>query len=152
MISAVSNLGRGGFGVRCWWEGKGDGGGLRLSFGMLIGPFRLLHKRISLLSLLLFWRDSHLIFFQYSSHTPSFKAVSVSYETSSPILNFFNLFFLKNYPLGIPDTANKAFICCPFYVLRILFAFVIYVFHLKSCVTVTSRYLMGSTFSRSVSS
>ena len=48
------------------------GWGIRSSVGMLAVPFRPLHKRINLLSLLLFLRDSGC--FQYSSHTPSFGA------------------------------------------------------------------------------
>ena len=93
-------------------------------------PFRPLYKTISQLSLLLFLRDSHLSFFQNSSHTPCFKAVIASYKPSSPILNFFS--FLVEEP-GLVDPkhschipkcgnllANKSFICCLLYILRTL--------------------------------
>ena len=94
--------------------------GVRSSVGMLAAPFRPLNKSISLLSLVLFLRDSHL--FQHSSPTSSFKEVIPRYKSSCPILNFFS-FFLKDHSLGVPDTttifqdrANKSFICCFFYI------------------------------------
>ena len=118
----------------------------------------------------LFLTDSH--FSQYSSHTPSFKSVISSYRPSSPILNFFRFLFEEPYP-RVPKhschilRANKSPICSLFYILRtftkvhirkprVLFALVhmllICVFHLTSCVIVTPRYLIESTFSRTVPS
>ena len=65
-------------------------------------------------------------FFQYSSHTHSFKAAIASNKPSSPILNFFN-FLLKNHALGISTTAaifqngvNMSPICCLLNILRTL--------------------------------
>ena len=121
----MSILAAGVWKVNEWWFLLRLIGGIRSSVGMLAAPFRPLYKRISLLSLLRFLRDSHFsfFFFQYSSHTPSFKVVIASNKHSSPILNFFD-FLLKNHALGIPSTApifqngaNKSPIYCFFYIL-----------------------------------
>ena len=95
---------------------------------MLAAPFRPFYKKTknSLLFLLLFLRDSHFIFFQYSNHSTGFKAVIASYKPNSPIRSLFD-FLLKNHALGIPNTAgifqngtNKSPICCLSYILGTL--------------------------------
>ena len=94
--------------------------GIRSSVGILAAPYSPLYKRISLLSLLLYLRDTHF-FFRFP-----IIIVIASYKPSDPILNFFD-FLLKNRALGIPNAtaifqtgANKSPICCLFYILRTL--------------------------------
>ena len=100
--------------------------GIKSFVGMLAALFRPLYKRISLLSLLLFLRDSHFFFVQYFSHSSSFKAVIASYKASSPIQSLSDL-SLKNDALGIPNTAaifqngvNTSPTCCLLYILKTL--------------------------------
>ena len=95
------------------------------------------------------------------------------YKPSRSISNFFK-FILKANTRGVPnrsiifqDWAHQSFICCLFYLLwtsvkirlrkpRVRLALVqillTCVFHRKSFVIVTPRYLMFSTFSRTVPS
>ena len=54
-------------------------GRIRSSVGMLVAPFRALYKRISLLSLFLFFKDFHFSFF---SNILSFKAVILLFDHS----------------------------------------------------------------------
>ena len=74
-----------------------SGPGIRSSVGKLASPFRPLYKRISLLSLLLFFQVFP-VFQDFSLHTLSFKAVFASYKPRCPILNFFD-FMLYNKKL-----------------------------------------------------
>ena len=111
--------------------------------------------------------------FKNASHAPSFKVIVSCYKPSRSILNFFEL-ILKAYTRGVPnrttifqDWVHQSFICCLFYLLwtsvkissqkpKVRFALVqillTCVFHRKSFVIVTPRYLMLSTFSRTVPS
>ena len=110
--------------------------------------------------------------FKDASHAPSFKVIVSCYKPSRSILNFFEL-ILKAYTRGIPnrttifqDWAQQSFICCLFYLLwtRVkissqeakgpisVSANIVSVFHRKSFVIVTPRYLMLSTFSSTVPS
>ena len=77
MISTAPNCGEGGGGV-----------GIRSSVGMLAAPFRPLYKRISLLSLLLFMRDSHFSFSRIPVLLPVSKQWLQTYIIAALFLTF----------------------------------------------------------------
>ena len=81
---------------------------------MLAAPFRPLYNSISLLSLLLVLRDSHLIFSSISVNVTNQQHYSELWQ-----------FILKDHSLGVQDTttifqdsAKKSFKRCHFYILR----------------------------------
>ena len=111
--------------------------------------------------------------FKNASHAPSFKVIVFCYKPSCSILNFFEL-ILKAYTWGVPnrttvfqDWVHQSFICCLFYLLwtsikissqeakspiSLSANIADTLFHGKSFVIVTPRYLMFSTFSKTVPS
>ena len=100
MISTAPNWGGG-------WVGW-----IRSSVGILAAPFRPLYKSISVLSSPFPERLPYL-FYQFSNHNPSFKAVIASYkpchEPSSSIVNFFD-FFLKSHTVSSKDQSCEIWI------------------------------------------
>ena len=141
--------------VCVWGGGGGSGGGwIRSSVEMLTAPFRPLHKRINLLSLLLFLREPHFSFSGIPSHTLSFKAAIASYKPSSLILNFFRFLVEEPglgdpkhschipkrgeqvpymLPLLHPEDVDKDFVSGNHVLLAVVHMLLIRVFHLKSC-------------------
>ena len=112
--------------------------------------------------------------FKNASHAPSFKVIVSYYKPSRLIFNFFEL-ILKAYTQEVPnrttvfqDWAHQSFICCLFYLLwtsvkilsqeakgpiwALVQTLLTCVFHRKSFVIVTPKYLMFSTFSRTIPS
>ena len=111
--------------------------------------------------------------FKNASHAPSFKVIISCYKPRRSIVNIFEL-ILKAYSRGVPnrttifqDWAHQSFICCLFYLwwtrvkissqetkvwLALVQILLTCVFRRKSFVIVTPRYLMLSTFSRTVPS
>ena len=63
--------------------------GIRSSVGTLALPLRPLYSNISLLSFLLFLRDSHFLLSKNASHTPSFITVITCHKSGSALLHAF---------------------------------------------------------------
>ena len=68
-------------------------------------PFRPLYNNMSLLSFLLFLRDSHFNCPRNASHTPSFIYIISGHKPNRTLSNLF-LFFLKHISMRVPNRAS----------------------------------------------
>ena len=136
--------------------------GIRSSVGTLALPLRPLYSNISLLSFLLFLRDSHFNCPRMSVILPAFARFLIlpgelHLGGGGPKPNCHNLglgapIFYK-LPILPPGGKNISFsLRNPRVLLALVQTLLTCVFHLKSHVIVTPRYLMLSTFSRLVPS
>ena len=141
--------------------------GIRSSVGTLALPLRPLYSDISLLSFLLFFRDSHFNC-PRMSHTPSFITVITCHESGCFLILPEELHLgglkpnchnpglgapvLYKLPLLPPGGKNMFLLRNPRVLLALERTLLTCVFHLKSLVIITPRYLMLSMFSRSVPS